>query len=101
LISIIIKIFKILQLFARVIEESPECRDKVVPVDGDLTLPSLGLSAADQALLQEHVSVVFHSGATVRFTDTLRNTTNINVAGTKRVLDFSTLLPKLQVSINN
>ncbi|KAH6935249.1 hypothetical protein HPB50_004818 [Hyalomma asiaticum] len=50
----------------------PDAFGKVTALAGDLTEPNLGLSASDQAVLVDSVSVVFHSGATVRFDEPLR-----------------------------
>lgn len=40
---------------------------KIVALSGDITLPGLGLSDHDTAIVVEKVSVIFHSAATVRF----------------------------------
>ena len=45
----------------------PELLDKVKSLNGDITLPKLGLSDNDIELLVNEISVVFHSAATVRF----------------------------------
>ena len=44
---------------------------KVEAVEGDITLPRLGLSEIDESKLQENVSVIFHSAATVKFDEDL------------------------------
>ena len=47
--------------------DKPELLDKVKSLNGDITLPKLGLSDNDIELLVNEISVVFHSAATVRF----------------------------------
>lgn len=79
------------------LSEAPGCRDKVVALSGELTLPGLGLSEADRTLLREKVSVVFHSGATVRFNEGLRSAARVNVAGTRDVLELATTMTRVQV----
>ena len=61
---------------------------KLQPLDGDLTLDGLGLSKEDKAELCEHVNVVFHVAASVRFDDPLKECVSYNVLGTKSVIDL-------------
>ena len=49
--------------------ERPELLNKVKSLNGDITLPKLGLSDNDIELLVKEISVVFHSAATVRFNE--------------------------------
>jgi len=60
--------------------------NKLVVVEGDVTLPELGLSATDLKLVCDHVSVVFNCAASVRFDEDLRTAVNMNVRGPQRVL---------------
>ena len=41
------------QLFATLAREQPDFASKVIPVEGELTEPSLGLSETDQAMLAQ------------------------------------------------
>jgi alcohol-forming fatty acyl-CoA reductase len=41
-------------------------------IEGDLLLPNLGISNEDRKLIIDHVSIVFHSAATVRFDEPLK-----------------------------
>ena len=45
--------------------------NKMEAMHGDITLPNLGMSDQDIATLVDHVSIVFHSAATVRFNEEL------------------------------
>ena len=49
-----------------------EIRAKLVAVEGDLEQPGLGISADVRARLVQHVNVIFHSAATVRFDEPLK-----------------------------
>jgi len=69
-----------------------------VPVFGDMTLPELGMSQADQKILTDSVSVVFHSAATVKFDETLKLAVGMNILGTKRVVQLCHRMLKLEVS---
>ncbi|XP_065349011.1 putative fatty acyl-CoA reductase CG5065 [Cloeon dipterum] len=61
---------------------------KVMPINGDIALPGLGISESDRSLLASKVSVVFHSAATVRFTDPLKHTLVTNLRGTSEVINL-------------
>ncbi|XP_037505642.2 putative fatty acyl-CoA reductase CG5065 [Rhipicephalus sanguineus] len=61
------------EMFERLKREQPEALKKVTALEGDLTEPNLGLSVSDQAVLTDDVSVVFHSGATVKFDEPIRS----------------------------
>ncbi|XP_077520088.1 putative fatty acyl-CoA reductase CG5065 [Amblyomma americanum] len=83
------------EVFDRVRQEQPAALEKVRAIAGDLALPNLGLSDADQTSLIEEVSVVFHSAATVRFYDPLKRAVAFNVLGTRCVLELCRKMPKL------
>lgn len=50
----------------------PSLLSKVIAVQGDVTLPGLGLSPEDTKTVTDHVSVVFHSAASIRLNQTLK-----------------------------
>ena len=52
-------------------QEKPELLAKIIPLNGDITLPKLGLSDNDISTLIHEVSIIFHSAATVRFDEPL------------------------------
>ena len=62
--------------------------DRVVPVRGDITRPGLGLRGRRDALA-EHVSEIVHCAAAVSFELGLESSREINVEGTRRVLEFA------------
>ncbi len=64
---------------------------RVKAVAGDLTAPRLGLSRDRCAALAARVSSIIHSAASVSFTLPLEEARSINVAGTRRMLEFSEL----------
>jgi len=75
----------------------PKFRHKVVIVNGDCSLPGLGLETSDRRLLVEDISHVFHGAATVRFDENLRNALATNVVGTRSVLELAREMKKLKV----
>jgi len=70
---------------------------KIVAVEGDVGQENLGISEADRQTLINNVHVVFHSAATLDFFQTLKETTNINLLGTRRVVELCKQLTKLEV----
>ncbi|XP_072143729.1 putative fatty acyl-CoA reductase CG5065 [Dermacentor andersoni] len=61
-----------LDMFEHLKKEQPGALEKVTAMAGDLAQPDLGLSTSDRATLVDNVSVVFHSGATIKFDEPLR-----------------------------
>lgn len=86
------------QLFDTIRKEKPNELKKVIPICGDITLPQLGISDSDQALLCRNVSVVFHSAATVKFDEKLELSVQINMLGTKRLVELCHRMMNLEVS---
>ncbi|KAH6920856.1 hypothetical protein HPB50_028156 [Hyalomma asiaticum] len=88
------------KMFERLKQEQPCALEKVTAVAGDLSQPGLGLSASDLATLVDNVSVVFHSGATVKFTEPIRNAFELNVLGTRRVLDICKQMSNIRALVH-
>jgi nucleoside-diphosphate-sugar epimerase len=88
----------VLQIFDWLRKERPEALNKLVPVCGDISLNELGLSQADQKILADSVSVVFHSAATVKFDEALKLSVGMNIVGTKRIVQLCHKMVKLEVS---
>ncbi len=84
-------------MFERVSLEQPEVMSKITPVEGDISLPNLGLSEADLELLFDKVSLVFNSAATLRFTEELRTAVQLNVKGVHHLLHICRQMKHLDV----
>lgn len=84
--------FKELQLESRL--------SKIVPIEGDVGLEHLGISAKDRETLIDNVNVVFHSAATLDFFQSLKETTNINLRGTRRVVELCKQLRHLDALVH-
>ncbi|KAJ9058050.1 hypothetical protein DSO57_1016390 [Entomophthora muscae] len=61
---------------------------KVVPIQGDISIPGVGLSEGDIGLLHAHLNLVIHSAATVNFNMPLKDALRINTLGTMELLDI-------------
>ena len=71
-----------------------------MPINGDLTEHELGISEEDQQILHENVHIVFHSAATVRFDEPLKVAVDMNLIGTKRVIDLSKRMKNIEVFLH-
>ncbi|XP_047097438.1 putative fatty acyl-CoA reductase CG5065 isoform X1 [Schistocerca piceifrons] len=87
-------------LFDQLRRERPDALNKLVPVCGDITSPHLGLSATDQKILADNVSVVFHSAATVKFDEKLKLSVAMNIVGTKRLVQLCHKMDKLEALVH-
>ncbi|XP_076237680.1 putative fatty acyl-CoA reductase CG8306 [Calliopsis andreniformis] len=63
--------------------------DKLIPVAGDVGEDNLGLSSEDRLTLVGEVQIIFHCAATLDFEADLKSNTNINLLGTRRVVELS------------
>nr|XP_018903111.1 PREDICTED: putative fatty acyl-CoA reductase CG5065 [Bemisia tabaci] len=88
------------EIFEYLRQTQNEQLQKLVAVNGDITSLELGLSAADQKLLSENVSVVFHSAATVKFDEDLKPAVIMNLQGTKQLLQLCRKMSQLEALVH-
>lgn len=88
------------QVFAVLRETVPKFRHKIVALAGDCGSPGLGLSITDRHTLLANTNVVFHAAATVRFDEKLKLAVNINVQGTRELLELCGQMGKLNVCMH-
>jgi len=79
--------------------DRPNVLTKMIPIAGDVTSPSFGLSAGDLKLLVDNVSVVFNLAATVRFDEELKAAVEMNVNGPRELVKICRQLKKLKVRL--
>ncbi|XP_032686164.1 fatty acyl-CoA reductase wat-like isoform X3 [Odontomachus brunneus] len=89
-------------LFDRLREETPNFRDKVVPLVqvNELYEKNLGLTKDDIDLVINKVSIIFHLAATVRFNEDIKVAAKINVYGTYAILNLAKRMPNLKSFIH-
>jgi thioester reductase-like protein len=68
-----------------------ELTHRVEPVPADVTAPGLGLATGERERLAERVTTIVHSAASVSFTLPLEEARDINVTGTRRILELAEL----------
>ena len=90
------------QVFSKLKQHDKEekFRHKIVPIEGDCSLPGLGISESDRRKLIENVQIIFHAAATVRFDEKLKLALAINVNGTKEIMLLSKAAKSLVVRIH-
>ncbi|CAG7830962.1 unnamed protein product, partial [Allacma fusca] len=88
------------KLFKIVRESSPDSLTKVVPVVGDVTFNSLGISLNDVKGLREEISVVIHAAANTNMDSALKDLLNTNVGGTKNMIEWAKQLPNLKAFVH-
>ncbi|CAH2101802.1 unnamed protein product [Euphydryas editha] len=88
-------------VFEKLLEtESKDIFNKLVPISGDVGSENLGLSAEDRQILIDNVNVVIHSAATLDFEESLKPTVQINVLGTRRIMNLCQQMKNLKVMVH-
>ncbi|XP_060844912.1 putative fatty acyl-CoA reductase CG8306 [Rhopalosiphum padi] len=80
----------------RTSEDFDALYDKIKPVSGDISEEKLGLSDDDSKMLCDNVNIVVHCAATLDFETDLKTAVNINLLGTKRVVELCKQIKNLQ-----
>lgn len=70
---------------------------KLIGVSGDISQPLIGLADAERQRLLDTVDIVFHSAATVRFDQPLKEAANLNTLGSQRLFELCTGMKRLKV----
>ncbi|KAL3270690.1 hypothetical protein HHI36_021218 [Cryptolaemus montrouzieri] len=73
---------------------------KVKAISGDVGVDNLGLSTEDRAFLTDRINVIIHSAATLDFGESLRDTVNVNLLGTRRITELAKECKNLQVLVH-
>ncbi|XP_014217999.1 fatty acyl-CoA reductase wat-like, partial [Copidosoma floridanum] len=81
-------------------KEMPKFRHKITVIEGDCSLPGLGISEIDRELIVREVSIIFNVAATVRFDESLKQAVAINIQGPKEILNLSRQLKNLKAVVH-
>ncbi|XP_014485791.1 PREDICTED: uncharacterized protein LOC106750169 [Dinoponera quadriceps] len=81
-------------------KEQADLFRKLIAVTGDVGEENLGLSPEDRETLINTVQVVFHAAATLDFEADLKTTTNINLLGTRRIIQLCREINDLKVLVH-
>lgn len=74
--------------------------NKIIAVYGDITSPRLGLSEEQYQRVIESSNIVFHMAASLKLEATLKPNVEMNLTGTKHVIDVCKQMPKLIVFVH-
>lgn len=85
-----------LPLFTPLRKADPGAMRKLIPIVGDVSELRLGMSDEDRLRLR-NVSIIFHSAASVRFDDTLKDAVFMNTRGTREIISFAKSLRDVKV----
>ncbi|XP_076371893.1 putative fatty acyl-CoA reductase CG5065 isoform X5 [Tachypleus tridentatus] len=88
------------KLFEYLQESNPGVLRKLVAIDGNMTLPGLGMTPSDLDTVRKKVSVVFHCAATVRFEEPLKTSVDMNVLGTTKVIELCKKMTSLKALVH-
>lgn len=80
-------------------KNNPDVLDKMIAIEGDVSILGLGISSESRMLLSD-VSVVFHSAASVRFDDILQSAIILNTRGTHETIKFALSLNNLAAFVH-
>ncbi|XP_025265588.1 putative fatty acyl-CoA reductase CG5065 isoform X3 [Camponotus floridanus] len=92
-------IFK-LPLFQRIRTEKPQVLKKVIPFNGDICSNNLGLTDKEREQLINEVNIIFHCAACLQMNAKLKDAVEMNMRGTKRVLNLGKEMKHLQAFIH-
>ncbi|XP_015189727.1 PREDICTED: fatty acyl-CoA reductase 1-like, partial [Polistes dominula] len=85
-------------IFDRLKREQKDVEKKIILIEGDTSLLNLGLSGKDRDRIID-TDLIFHSAASVRFLDNIRNIVNTNIRGTRDLLLLAQEMTSLKAFI--
>lgn len=85
------------QLFTLLAKMDPNYFDRIQVVEGNTRDLEVGLSNEAQADLFENVDIILHVAADVRFDNTLKELSLVNLRGTREMLKLAERCKKLQM----
>lgn len=76
----------------------PDYKKKIEFVEGNCEYSQMGLTQINKFLITQHVTIIFHCAANVKFDEDLKTEININVFGAIEVLNLAKYVRNLKVS---
>lgn len=84
------------EVFNRIRSECPKVLAKLTVISGDMGSVGLGISAQDEKMLVENVTLVFHVAATVKFNEDMKDAADLNTLGTVQIMEFCSRIRHLK-----
>ena len=91
------------QVFSRIVQTMGKQEfmrfavSKIVPIQGDLIVEGLGISAEEHELIVNNVDVIINSAASINLDEPLKVALNTNYFGAQRVLTLAKQCKKLKI----
>jgi alcohol-forming fatty acyl-CoA reductase len=76
-------------------EEKPELMKKIFPVWGEITVPNFGMNDEHLSKVINETQIMFHLAASLKLEATLKPNIQMNLTGTKYVLDIANKMQNL------
>lgn len=86
--SLLLHLLLVSKVFQRICNEKPEMFKKIIPVFGDITSKRLGLSDEHYERVITSANIVFHMAASLKLEATLKPNVEMNLIGTRNVIDL-------------
>ncbi|CAH0712962.1 unnamed protein product, partial [Brenthis ino] len=86
-------------LYDKLRKENPDFMQKIGIIEGDMGQINLGMSDADRGKIIQEVEFIFHSAATVRLDEAFKTAVEINVRGTRDMLQLARACTKLRALV--
>ncbi|XP_050513716.1 putative fatty acyl-CoA reductase CG5065 isoform X2 [Diabrotica virgifera virgifera] len=80
--------------------QNPDAFKKLIPIKGDVSELNLGINKEDRELLVNTVNIIYHSAASVRFDDFLKDAIILNVRGTREVAKLALDLKNISIFVH-
>ncbi|XP_074041928.1 putative fatty acyl-CoA reductase CG5065 isoform X2 [Leptinotarsa decemlineata] len=87
-------------LFDELRKQNEHFLNKIIPVNGDIKEVNLGISEEDRKSLIENVNIVYHSAASVRFDDHLKDAILTNVRSAREIITLALEMKSLDVFVH-
>ncbi|CAH0549649.1 unnamed protein product [Brassicogethes aeneus] len=85
------------KLFKTLKKENEKALGKLIAVEGDVMDLDLGLSKIDRQTLIDNVNIIYHSAASVRFDDFMKDSILVNTRSTREITYLAKELKNLDV----
>lgn len=81
-------------------EKNPQALNKIILIEGDVSMLELGISKTDQEILKDKVSIVMHSAATVNYTEPLKIAVNTNLRSMRELIALAREMKNLKAFVH-
>ncbi|KAL3272790.1 hypothetical protein HHI36_014250 [Cryptolaemus montrouzieri] len=73
-------------LFSELKKVHPEFKKKIVAIEGDLSLPGIGITEENRRIINDNVNIIIHGAASVKLNEDISSSITTNLLGTIEIL---------------